>query len=385
MSESGDQGSASALWKVDEFTGGRASQVLFRAIAGSHSYGLAGPGSDQDIRGIYAVPAEEFLSLQPPPAQISDERSDIVYFALHRYLALAANANPNILELLYTPSDCVLFQAPEFEVLLKHRADFVTRKTYETFVAYGMTQIKRSRGQNKWVHNPQPAEPPSRESFCWFIPRKDEAAGPYRPQRLADCGLDLSRCHAAAVEHSVGLYRIYDYGPSARGVFRGGRIVCESIPMEDESDRCIGLLLYNDQAYECAHRDHTHYWKWFHTRNPERWRTQMSGELDYDSKNLMHTIRLLLCGKHILTAGEPKVRFEGQEREFLLEVRGGKFAIEELLIRSDELVAELAELHDKCRLPDSVPAHLPDQILKEITARWERRLNLKSAAFPATH
>jgi len=40
--------------------------------------------------------------------QISNRTSDIVYYEIGRYVDLLMENNPNMLELLATPNDCVL-------------------------------------------------------------------------------------------------------------------------------------------------------------------------------------------------------------------------------------------------------------------------------------
>jgi predicted nucleotidyltransferase len=349
------------------------SRLLFRCVAGSHAYGLAGPHSDVDFRGIYALPGTAFLAIEPPPAQVSDAKGDIVYYSLKRFVELALDANPNILELLFMPSDCIRFQSPLFEPLLAARAGFVTRQAYSSHVGYAMAQIGKARGRNKWINNPQPETPPAKEAFCWIIPAHPPATvPPYRPVPLRQTGINLAECHCAALEHASGLYRLYHYGTAAKGVFRQDNLVCESIPRDDEACRCIGLLLYAREAYEQALRDHRHYWEWMKIRNESRWITQERGETDYDAKNMMHTFRLLLSGANILRHGEPIVRFDGEPREFLLAIRAGQFAYSELIGRAEQLLAELNTLHDQSSLPRTPDREALQALFIDITRQWEK-------------
>ena len=62
--------------------------------------------------------------------------------------------------------------------------------------------------------------------------------------------------------------------------------------------------------------DWKNYWTWIKERNPNRWIAQEKGEINYDTKNMQHCIRLLLSTKNILTKGEPIVRFEGDTLAF---------------------------------------------------------------------
>jgi predicted nucleotidyltransferase len=71
--------------------------ILFEAISGSRSFGLATENSDTDIRGIYYLPKEDFFGLNYIP-QISNETNDINYYEIGRFVELLQKNNPNILE-----------------------------------------------------------------------------------------------------------------------------------------------------------------------------------------------------------------------------------------------------------------------------------------------
>jgi len=75
-------------------------RLIFKVISGSHAYGTAIPESDTDYRGIFAVPAENYFSFNKKVEQVSDEKNDIVYYTVHRFLELVCNANPSLLEFL---------------------------------------------------------------------------------------------------------------------------------------------------------------------------------------------------------------------------------------------------------------------------------------------
>src|SRR5262245_34180692 len=91
---------------LDDFRD-RTSAILFECIAGSRAYGTSVTGSDVDIRGIFAVPAGAYLDLDVPASQVGDDRGNVVYYSLRRVIDLLSQANPNILELLFMPDDCI--------------------------------------------------------------------------------------------------------------------------------------------------------------------------------------------------------------------------------------------------------------------------------------
>ncbi|MBK1879868.1 DNA polymerase beta superfamily protein [Pelagicoccus mobilis] len=360
---------------IEDLRGDSRSPIIFESIVGSQAYGTSLESSDVDIKGIFVLPAADYLSLHEVPPQISDAKGDTVYYALPRFLELVLGANPNIIELLFMPEECISVQTPAFDLLQKSRSLFVTQKAYESHIGYALAQIKKAKGQNKWVNNPQPKERPNIEDFCWFIPRDDKDQMPYRPKTLTESGINLKHCHVAALEHSPSMYRLYHYGPQARGVFRGGKLACEPILIEDEMTKCIGLLSVNEQAHDRAVRDHANYWTWRENRNEARWESQEKGETDYDAKNMMHTFRLLLSGKSILKTGEPRVRFEGDDQQFLLDIRQGKFAYNDLITHAEQLVEELTTLKAQSTLPEELDFEKAEALLKEVTNTWESSFN----------
>lgn len=119
--------------------------------------------------------------------------------------------------------------------------------------------------------------------------------------------------------------------------------------------------------------DHRNYWTWRTERNEARWRQQESGELDYDAKNLMHTIRLLLSGESILLHGRPIVRFEGETQRLLLDVRAGRFRYEEVMKMAETIKARCESLRNHADLPEAVDIAAVENLLRELTHAWEQR------------
>ena len=377
----------------------QSNRIIFECIAGSHMYALNNPNSDIDIRGLYVNPSIEYLGLQEPAGQISDDKNDTTYYSLKRFFELATKANPNIIELLFVPEACVKIQTEIMTKLIENRHLFVSKKCYHSHSGYAFAQIHKCRGQNKKVHNPQPEEQPKKEDFCWIISKRDflgflgdkpfdedyaSCCFPCRPKPLKAKSMfdmakfdwlpysyktiNLSQCHVAAVEHVENTYRLYFYGDEAKGVFRGNdMLVCESIPKEDEHSKFEGLLIYNQQAYEKAIKDHKSYHDWVQNRNESRWIDQENKKVQYDAKNLMHCMRLLISGENILTNGEPIVRFEGKQLEYLMKIRAGELLYEEIMSEVENKMKKLEELYETSNIPHSVNVKKINELYMELT------------------
>ena len=348
------------------------ASIIFSTLAGSLAYGTNTAESDEDIRGIYITPAIDYLKLDQPDNQVSDERNDIVYYSLRRFCELAANANPNILELLYMPDDCIKKTSKWMDFLIESRDLFITKQCVDTHIGYAQAQIKKAKGKNKWVNNPQPKQAPLKEQFCWFIPDNSETKSfPVRPIPLADTKINLSEYHCASIEHTVWMYRLYHYGRDAKGVFRGDMLVCESIPKQDEVDRFSGILIFNEPAWQQALKEHTSYWQWINNRNNKRWQKQEAGEMDYDAKNMMHTIRLLLSGESILNKGKPIVRVDESNLKLLTDIRDGKYQYNDLIDMAEGIISRTSKLKKDTDLIEKADLTKVNNLLTTITLGWQ--------------
>jgi hypothetical protein len=154
------------------------------------------------------------------------------------------------------------------------------------------------------------------------------------------------------LEHTRDVFRLYHYGPEAKGVFRGDEavgglggqaLVCESIPTEDEWSKLFGLLIYNQDAYKDACGDWERYWTWRANRNEARWASEAGEKFDYDAKNLSHCMRLLWSGENLLKYGEPIVRFSGEKLEDLRRIRAGNLQYEEIMAKVEAIQANALE------------------------------------------
>jgi uncharacterized protein len=348
--------------------------IIFECNAGSRAYNLATATSDTDVRGVFKLPVAEYLRVSQPPQQVSDGRHDTIYYELRRYFQLAAECNPNIIELLWTDESDIRICAPAMRRVLDRRDLFISKKAYHTFSGYAVAQIKKARGQNKLVYNPEPKERPTQLEYCWIIPSPYPTEPPRMPGRpipLRESGFDLSQFHAAKLEHVPGVYRLYHYGPSARGVFRGSAeggllLVTESIPIEDEWPRFRGFLVFNEDEYAHGVKRWENYWTWIANRNDQRWISQEAGQVDYDLKNMMHCLRLMFSCESILRMGEPRVKFHGGDREFLMNVRQGRFKYDELMAIVEEKMKTLESLYETSTIPYEVDREAIDQLFEEI-------------------
>jgi hypothetical protein len=330
--------------------------LFFDAVAGSHAYGTNLETSDVDRKGVFIAPNSLIGGLDSIE-QVSDERSDQVYYELGRFVSLLLRNNPNALEMIAIPEDCVRFRHPLFKLLSP--GIFLSKLCEKTFGEYAMSQIRKARGLNKKIVNPQPEKRHSMLSFC-HVP-EGQGSVPLL-EWLAAHGMDPADCGVTAVRNAGGLFAIYH---DQAGEFRGlispkdaDALVFSSV---SKDARPVCWMHFNEDAFKSHCKAHREYWEWVEQRNEERYLTNASHGRGYDSKNLMHTIRLLEMAGEI--AREGVLRIRRPNREFLLQIRAGDFAYEELVARAETLHADLESAFAKSGLPESPDRETVNELL----------------------
>jgi predicted nucleotidyltransferase len=130
--------------------------VQLRVVVGSRAFGLDTDDSDTDRRGFWLPPAEQQWSLWGVPEQLENDGTQETYWELQKFLTLALKANPNVLEVLYSP--LVEYASALALELLEMRSAFLSTLVYQTYNGYVMSQFKRleadlrNHGEIRWKH-----------------------------------------------------------------------------------------------------------------------------------------------------------------------------------------------------------------------------------------
>ena len=114
---------------------------ILSVVVGSRAYGLAGPGSDHDCRGVFVAPTAEFWRLDKPPTHRDGPRDEEFAWEIERFCVLALQANPTVLEVLWTP--LVESATTEGERLRAARKAFLSRRVADSYGSYARDQLKR--------------------------------------------------------------------------------------------------------------------------------------------------------------------------------------------------------------------------------------------------
>lgn len=325
--------------------------IVFECISGSRVHGLATAQSDLDIKGVFILPQNDYFGFYGVD-QVNNETNDVVYFELRKFMDLLSKSNPGALELLYTPEQYVLFMHPVFAQIRKENV--LSKACKNSFGLYAYTQIRKARGLNKKILNPMEKDRKGIPDFC-YVP--DLQGSITIHQFLKRNDLLMEECGLANIPHMPDVYGLYYGGAGFRGIVSrdtANDVAVSAIPQDMKP---LTIMTFNRSGYSAYCKAYKAYWDWVDMRNEARFEETIRHGCNYDTKNLMHTLRLLqVC---IEIGREGRLNVWRHDRAYLLRIKTGEFSYDELLCETNHMMADievafenspLPEQPDRCRL-----------------------------------
>lgn len=336
------------------------NNLIVKCYGGSLAYGTNTPISDIDIRGIFCADKVSIMTPFFPVNEVNlkDEQDGKLY-ELHNFMKLYCDMNPNILELLWVDESSILEVSPAYQYMKSYREQLLSKKVAFTFTGYAMQQMKRIKGHNKWINNPQAIESPVRSSFVKLqhnfsdtnIRTQDFSLLDYNNNyKLVPYGNDiygLIVCAGASTVNKDGSIKKLEY---------------ETFTDAEKKTHPLMILKMCEEEYLKAKENHKNYWDWKKNRNETR--SVLEESFGYDTKHASHVVRLMRMGVEILSEGIVKVK--RPDAAELLDIRNGKWKYEELLEWAeyhDDLVRD--KLYKSSFLPKSTDIKLAAKVLME--------------------
>ena len=308
--------------------------IILECVSGSRAYGLDTPTSDTDIKGVFILPKKDYYGLDYIP-QISDSTNDIVYYEFGRFMELLSLNNPNILELLNTPKDSILIKHPILDEI--DSSLILSKLCKNTFGKFAVSQIKKAKGLKKKIVNPIDKERKSVLSFCFV--NHNQGSIPLI-KFLEKNNFRQENCGLINIAHMKNVFALF-HGKNLgyKGIIKDNNsndINLSSIPKEEKE---VALLYFNKDGYSTYCKEYKEYWDWVENRNEERYQNTKSHGKNYDSKNMMHTFRLLEMAIEI--AKEKRINVKRPNRNYLLDIKAGNFEYDDLVNKANQLQNEM--------------------------------------------
>ena len=136
-------------------------QILYEVIGGSISYGTNLDKSDMDIMGFCMPPVEtlfphltgyiqgfgvspqNFKQYQQHRVMDGETEYDFGIYNIARFFNLCMQNNPNLLDVLFVPEDCILVETEIGKKIRANRELFVNQQCFHKFRGYSHSQFKR--------------------------------------------------------------------------------------------------------------------------------------------------------------------------------------------------------------------------------------------------
>ena len=363
----------------------RAHTVLL-TVAGSRAYGVHTAASDVDVKGTAIPPASYFhgflhrFEQADRPEHMQDFWADLTaeeqrccadtklegaVYHLVKFCQLAADCNPNMLDVLFCRDAEIRRCTPLGERLRESRDLFLSMKAKHTFSGYAASQLKRIRGHRQWLLHP-PQKKPERADYelpeRTLIPADQLAAAEAAVrQKIDGWAIDFGELDNSSVVHIQT--QIAEY-------------LAEIHTTTDDhwrsAARAIGydenfiLLLDRERRYKSAMREWQQYQTWKTERNPDR--ARLEAEHGFDSKHGMHLIRLLRTGRELMLTGKVNVWRGDRDAEELLSIRHGAWEYDQLVEEAERIDTELSALYrsGQCVLPRAPDRAALDRLVVDL-------------------
>lgn len=118
--------------------------VLLAGVVGSTAYGLAGPSSDVDRLGMFAVPTLRLLGLGAPGESVVTKEPDVTLHEAGKAVRLFLSGNPTAMELLWLPDDLYEVRTPLGDEAIALRSAFLSAKrTRDAYFGYATQQFRK--------------------------------------------------------------------------------------------------------------------------------------------------------------------------------------------------------------------------------------------------
>ena len=335
--------------------------LIVRHYAGSRAYGTALPTSDTDFRGIFVG---DPVNIRTPFFRVDEVKvqgeEDTVMYELANFMKLAVDCNPNVVETLWVDMSDVTFQHPAYMLMREAAPKLLSSRIAFTTSGYALAQLKRIRGHNKWINNPQEKEPPRQTDFLTLVHN-------FTTLRMFKFNaLEYREGHSFVPYGGAGngtIFGVYEK-PGAQLFSDDWTLnVAEYEGNTHELGTPLFLVKFNKDVYNAAKEKWAQYWTWKRERNEVR--SELEEQYGYDTKHAMHLVRLLRMGVEALTEGKLYVR--RPDAEELLAIRAGAWTYEQVVEYAEMMDHKVREeLLPKTFLPKKPNVNLAAQLTLEV-------------------
>ncbi len=305
------------------------NNILFLTLSGSISYGTNISDSDIDLRGVLIESKEDILGFGNFE-QYEDKNTDTVIYGLKKFIKLCLNCNPNVIELLGTKDEHVVYMNQLGKKIRDNYEIFLSKKAFDSFGNYALSQLRRL--ENAIARDRVPQE-------------KNEE------HILNSIKSQMTKIKDRFYELNEGEINLYIDKSTKDG-------------LNSEIFMDLNLKSYPLRDFACIYSSMDNvlksYSKLTHRNNKK-------DDLHLN-KHAMHLIRLLIMGKEILM-GLGINTYREKDKDFLLDIRNGKYSYDEIFKLVDKYEREFKKAYNNTKLPDEPYYKMAEDLLIKMYER----------------
>ncbi len=343
--------------------------TIFMTVAGSRAYGTDTPTSDWDYRGVCIIPDKSLYfgtGLNKFAQMDKGFDDDRVVYDLRKFISLAMESNPNIIELLFTDEHHCIKSTKWFDMVKEHKDKFLSKNARYKFSGYAFAQLKRIKRHRGYLMNP-PKKKPERSDFGLpeqkLITTDNMGAFQWLIANLLKGTVDHLNMSEELREE---LKNVNYIGAVQRGI----PDYCwdEVQDLTGASDKWIASMMH-EKAYINSLNEWNSYQTWQRNRNKDR--AEIEKKFGYDCKHAMHLVRLMRMGMEILETG--KVHVFRPDREELKAIRNGLWSYDQIVEYADSCEKKLESLYKTTELRKQPNRKFLDELCVDIIEEYLKK------------
>ena len=143
------------------------NNIHYEVKVGSVSYGITKETSDNDILAItipkaedifpfisgylfgFGTPHNYFTTFQKHHINYNQNSYDISIYSIVKYFELCMHNNPNMIDSLFVPDNCIITISKIGEMIRKERRKFLSKECYDKFKGYSYSQFSKMRNKKR--------------------------------------------------------------------------------------------------------------------------------------------------------------------------------------------------------------------------------------------
>jgi len=314
-------------------------RIILKVYGGSHSYGTNTPTSDIDVRGVCIPPKNYIIGIDNFEQHESKtytnysgynkkkEPADAVIYGLHKFIRLAMNCNPNIIENLFVDRTHIMSKNDLGQILIDNRLLFLTKKARHTFGGYAFSQLHRLRNKLPMEEAKQKLE--------------------NNNQKISEYEVHLTKLNHQKKQLDNKIELTDDELLILHGLESEIKKYKQHIgAIQENSKEIRDRMGYGNHNHRGSHKD-------------------LIDLYGYDTKHAMHLIRLLHMGLEILMEGVCYTL--RPDNNYLMAIRNGEYTLEYIQAEADRMFKLLDEAYTKSSLPHSPDVKKINDLLCEMT------------------